>query len=138
MSYFLFRDYIGATGKGPLVGSEKRLLKKNVVDKIDPDSLDDYFSGKILSFSAPVLGPCSHAVVNFALLPAVESFSQALSRATSLSYTAVVSDFDSVNNFAKDDSTNLNDGSNLEQARRAIEEANLSLKRAVVLFVVDA
>jgi hypothetical protein len=47
-----------------------------------------------------------------------------------------VSDFDSVNNFAKDD-TNLKDGSNLEQARKAIEEANEALKRAVGLLVVD-
>ena len=69
-------------------------------------------------------------------ITAVESFSQALSRATSLSYTAGVSDFDSVNNFAKDD-TNLKDGSNLEQARKAIEEANEALKRAVGLLVVD-
>ena len=106
----IVRDYIGATGKGPCVGIEKRLLKKNVVDSVDPENLDEYFAS-------------------------VESFSQALSRATSLSYTAGVSDFDSVNNFAKDDST-LNDGSNLEQARKAIEEANLCLKKAISFFVV--
>ncbi|KAL3804501.1 hypothetical protein HJC23_002540 [Cyclotella cryptica] len=106
----IVRDYIGATGKGPLVGAEKRLLKNNVVEKVDPDSVDEYFS-------------------------AVESFSQALSRATSLSYTAGVSDFDSVNNFAKGDNTSLSgDGSNLEQARKAIEEANSFLKRAISLF----
>ena len=58
----IVRDYIiGATGKGPLVGIEKRLLR----------TLDEYFS-------------------------AVESFSQALSRATSLSYMAGMADFDSV------------------------------------------
>eukprot|EP00804_Cyclotella_cryptica_P029710 CCRYP_015193-RB/>CCRYP_015193-RB protein AED:0.03 eAED:0.03 QI:196/1/1/1/0/0/2/826/233 len=44
----IVRDYIGATGKGPLVGAEKRLLKKNVVEKVDPDSVDEYFSGEIL------------------------------------------------------------------------------------------
>jgi hypothetical protein len=39
------RDYIGATGKGPLVNLEKRLLKKSVVELVDPDSLDDYIAG---------------------------------------------------------------------------------------------
>lgn len=42
----IVRDYIGATGKGPLVGAEKRLLRKNVVEQVDPDFLDDYFTGK--------------------------------------------------------------------------------------------
>lgn len=42
----IVRDYIGATGKGPLVGAEKRLLRKAVVERVDPESLDDYFSGK--------------------------------------------------------------------------------------------
>lgn len=108
----IVRDYIGATGKGPCVGIEKRLLKKNVVEKVNPEYLDDYFAS-------------------------VESFSQALSRATSSAYTAGVSDFDSVNNFAKTDSKLNGDGSNLEQARKAIEEANACLKKAVSLFVVD-
>lgn len=109
----IVRDYIGATGKGPLVGIEKRLLKKSVVDKVDPDNLDEYFA-------------------------AAESFSQALSRASSLSYTAGVSDFDSVNNFAKDDSRNLGeDGSNLEQARKAIDEANVVLTKAISLLIAD-
>lgn len=107
----IVRDYIGASGKGPLVGIEKRLLKKNVVDMVDPDNLDEYFA-------------------------AAESFSQALSRATSLSYTAGVSDFDSMNNFAKDDSRSVEeDGSNLEQARKAIDEANMYLKKAVSFYV---
>ncbi|KAL7535872.1 hypothetical protein ACHAWF_005301 [Thalassiosira exigua] len=100
------RDYIGVTGKGPLVGAEKRLLRSNVVDKIDPESLDDYFS-------------------------AVESFSSAMSKAASLSYTASV-DFDSMNNFAKGEEKG--DGSNLGQAREAIEEANEALKAAVSFF----
>ena len=43
----IVRDYIGATGKGPLVGAEKRLLKSNVVDTVDPDNLDEYFSGTL-------------------------------------------------------------------------------------------
>lgn len=111
----IVRDYIGATGKGPLVGIEKRLLRNTVVDRVD-DSLDEYFS-------------------------AVESFSQSLSRATSLSYTAGMADFDSVNNFAKDES-DIGGGrsgsgeSNLEQARRAIVDANDSLKKALSLISV--
>jgi len=104
------RDYIGATGKGPLVGAEKRLLRKNVVEEVEPDSLDEYFS-------------------------AVELFSQSISRATSLSYTAGTADFDSMNNFAKGEENG--DGSdNLEQAREAIQEANISLKKAVS-FLAD-
>jgi len=103
----IVRDYIGATGKGPLVGAEKRLLRKSVVENVDPDSLDDYFS-------------------------AVELFSQSISRATSLSYTAGTADFDSMNNFQKGEENG--DGSNLEQAREAIEEANVSLKKAVLLL----
>ena len=41
----IVRDYIGATGKGPLVGLEKKILRKGVVERVDPDLLDDYFSG---------------------------------------------------------------------------------------------
>lgn len=104
----IVRDYIGVTGKGPLVGAEKRLLRQTVVERVDPDSLDDYFSS-------------------------VEQFSQSLSRASTLSYAAGTADFDSMNNFAKGDESN-GDGSNLEQARHAIEEANVYLKKAVGLI----
>lgn len=103
----LVRDYIGATGKGPLVGAEKRLLRPTVVERVDPDALDDYFT-------------------------AVESFSQSISRATSLSYTSGTADFDSMNNFQEGEENG--DGSNLEQAREAIAEANGSLKKALSLL----
>jgi hypothetical protein len=105
----IVRDYIGATGKGPLVSIEKRLLKKDVVNRVNPENIDDYFT--------------------FA-----ESFSQALSRANSFSYAAGVSDFDSMNNFAKDDTKLDEDGSNLSQAKKAIEEANSNLKKAVAML----
>jgi len=49
-----------------------------------------------------------------------------------LSYTAGTADFDSMNNFQKGEENG--DGSNLEQAREAIEEANVSLKKAVLLL----
>ncbi|KAL7495175.1 hypothetical protein ACHAWT_007732 [Skeletonema menzelii] len=106
------RDYIGVTGKGPLVNLEKRLLKRSLVEQVDPDNLDGYFS-------------------------AVETFSQEMAKANSLSYTAGTADFDSVNNFAKGEAS-VNEGdSNLEQARRAIEEANKALKIASSLITVS-
>eukprot|EP00984_Skeletonema_dohrnii_P003431 scaffold1165_cov126-Skeletonema_dohrnii-CCMP3373.AAC.5 len=106
------RDYIGVTGKGPLVNLEKKLLKQSLVQQVDPDNLDDYFS-------------------------AVETFSQEMAKANSLSYTAGTADFDSVNNFAKGEAS-VNEGdSNLEQARRAIEEANKALKTASSLIAVS-
>jgi hypothetical protein len=41
-----------------------------------------------------------------------------------------------MNNFAKDDSRSVEeDGSNLEQARKAIDEANMYLKKAVSFYV---
>lgn len=106
------RDYIGATGKGPLVNLEKRLLKKNVVEHVDPDRLDDYFA-------------------------AVETFSQEMAKANSLSYTAGMADFDSVNNFAKGEANIEESKSNLDQARLAIEEANKALKVASSLIAVS-
>lgn len=106
----IVRDYIGATGKGPLVGAEKRMLKRIVTEKIDPDNLENYYNE-------------------------VDSFSLALSRATSLSYTAGVADFDSVNNFAKDSENNKSGGdSNLDQTKVAIREANESLKKIVMIL----
>ena len=104
------RDYIGVTGKGPLVNLEKKLLKKSLVEQVDPDNLDAYFS-------------------------AVEIFSQEMAKANSLSYTAGTADFDSVNNFEKGNEAREGD-SNLEQARRAIEEANKALKMASSFITV--
>ena len=40
------RDYLGATGIGPLVGIDKQLRK--ALDFIDPDDLDDYVDGMML------------------------------------------------------------------------------------------
>ena len=60
----------------------------------------------------------------------MESFQQSMARAASLSYTAGIADFDSVNNFAKDDK-NRKEDSNLEQARRAIVDAKTSLDHMV-------
>ena len=101
----IVRDYIGVTGKGPMVNIDKRMLKRNVVDFLDPDDLDVYFSE-------------------------VESFQGAISRAAAASYAAGMSDLDSVNNFEK--GTQQEDGdSNLDQARKAIEDARVSIGRIV-------
>jgi hypothetical protein len=63
---------------------------------------------------------------------ASEKFTQAISRASSLSYAAGVADLDSVNNFEKD-SDYRNENSNLEQARQAIVEAKQSLDQILAL-----
>jgi len=94
----IVRDYIGATGKGPLVGIEKRLLNRQVIEQVDPDNLDEYISQ-------------------------AELFSQSLSKATSLSYAAGSADFDSVNNFEKGKQDDSKESSNLDQTKIAIEEA---------------
>ena len=74
----IVRDYIGVTGKGPLVNIEKKMLKSTVVDNINFNivDLDEYYTQ-------------------------VENFQNAISRASSLSYAAGIADFDSVNNFDK-------------------------------------
>lgn len=65
---------------------------------------------------------------------AFESFSQSYSKASSLSYTSGVADFDSVNNFAKEDSDKVNVNSNLEQAKEAIVQAKTHLDTMVGLL----
>ena len=56
-----------------------------------------------------------------------------MSKAASLSYMAGIADFDSVNNFSKEDFTKKED-SNLEQARRAIVEAKTSLDKMLIMM----
>lgn len=43
----LVRDYIGLTGKGPLVGAERRMLRKQIINLVDPELIDQYFSGEL-------------------------------------------------------------------------------------------
>jgi hypothetical protein len=105
MSNKLVRDYIGVTGKGPLVNIEKKMLRRNVVDTVDPDDLEDYYTQ-------------------------VENFQQSIARASAASYTAGIADFDSVNNFEKGSQKNDGD-TNLLQARRAIEDAKSSIDKIV-------
>ena len=60
----------------------------------------------------------------------MEAFAQAMAKASSLSYAAGVADFDSVNNFAKDEQV-TNSNSNLEQSKLAIQEAKGNLDKIV-------
>lgn len=105
----IVRDYLGVTGKGPLVGIEKRI--KSGLEFVDPDFMDDYVSE-------------------------LEAFSQAYSKATSLSYTAGIADLDSVNNFSKDDAdeSKRDDDSNLQQTKKAIREAKSNLDAVILLL----
>lgn len=109
----IVRDYIGSTGKGPLVNADKRFLKRVVADTVDPDMLDDYYSN-------------------------VESFSQAIARAATLSYTAGMSDMDSINTFAKGEEAALGDSASLEQARKAIAEAKDAMDKAIEILTTTA
>lgn len=100
------RDYIGVTGKEPLVNIEKKMLRRNVVDTVDPDDLEDYYTQ-------------------------VENFQQSIARASAASYTAAgVADLDSVNNFEKGSQKNSGD-TNLLQAKRAIKDAKESIDKVV-------
>jgi hypothetical protein len=65
----------------------------------------------------------------------LELFSQSYSKAASLSYAAGIADFDSVNNFSKEEAQEARNGnSNLEQAKQAIGEAKDSLDRLVKIL----
>lgn len=106
----LVRDYLGVTGKGPMVGIEKKI--KLGLEYVDSDFLDDYVSE-------------------------YEQFSQSYSKASSLSYTAGVADFDSVNNFGKDavGDDNRNQNSNLQQTKGAIQEAERNLNQIIAILL---
>jgi len=111
----IVRDYIGVTGKGPLVNIDKLILKRKLIEYyVDIDKLEDYYTEADL-------------------------FSQAMSKATASSYAAGIADFDSFNNFAKDEALSSEeldkDGdSNLAQTKRAVIEANSSLKKILAIL----
>ena len=104
------RDYIGATGKGPVVGLPKK-MRASLDSLKDPDSLDDFVQ---LS----------------------ELVEQDLSRAGSLSYTSGVADFYALNNFdpSEQDAVIKAPNSNLAQARVAIQSAVENLDRIRMLM----
>jgi hypothetical protein len=68
----------------------------------------------------------------------LELLSQSLSRASSLSYMAGTADLDSMNNFDKSKASQdqRNVDSNLEQSRRAIQDAKSSLDRILDLMLL--
>lgn len=132
----IVRDYLGITGKGPLVGMEKKLKRGLEYLEDDIDDLDTYVTGMFdarnisTALSFFTLGACPLFPRHCdAVALELEDFSQAYSRASSLSYTAGVADFDSVNNFNKEDSDMAleNTNSNLNQAKVAIGQAKSSL-----------
>ena len=107
----IVRDYLGRSGKGPLVGLDK-VVKKSLSFVEDSDDLD-------------------------AFVQASEALQQALSKADSLSYAAGIADFSAINNFDKaDEQMILASNSNLEQARIAIQDAVDNLNR--ILSILSA
>eukprot|EP00540_Astrosyne_radiata_P009364 CAMPEP_0116858048 /NCGR_PEP_ID=MMETSP0418-20121206/20919_1 /TAXON_ID=1158023 /ORGANISM="Astrosyne radiata, Strain 13vi08-1A" /LENGTH=71 /DNA_ID=CAMNT_0004491853 /DNA_START=1 /DNA_END=219 /DNA_ORIENTATION=+ len=63
----------------------------------------------------------------------METFSQAMSRASGLSYMAK-DDFSSINNFSREEAGSLSNDSNLAQSKRAIEMCKASLDRIVTMI----
>ena len=102
----IVREYLGATGKGPLVNADKRFLKRVLADRVDPNQLDEYYAQ-------------------------VEIFTQEMAKASAASYTAGMSDLDSINTFAKGEECATGDSASLEQARKAIIEAKEAMDRAI-------
>lgn len=103
----LVRDYIGSTGKGPVVALEKKL--RAALPLVEGD-MDLYVS-------------------------VTEEISQNLSKAKSLSYSAGVADFASVNNFdEKDIPAVLASNSNLEQTRETVSLVVKGLEQIIPLF----
>lgn len=83
---------------------------KRALDRVNPDFLDDYVTE-------------------------IELIDQTLAKARSLSYTAGVADFNSVNNFEKDQvQAVLAGNSNLEQTRLAVTEIVKGLQRIESMF----
>eukprot|EP00527_Entomoneis_sp_CCMP2396_P000493 CAMPEP_0198147438 /NCGR_PEP_ID=MMETSP1443-20131203/35677_1 /TAXON_ID=186043 /ORGANISM="Entomoneis sp., Strain CCMP2396" /LENGTH=240 /DNA_ID=CAMNT_0043811777 /DNA_START=383 /DNA_END=1105 /DNA_ORIENTATION=+ len=108
----IVRDYIGATGKGPVVGLEKKL--KSALEFVDPDDLDEYVQN-------------------------MELVEQALAKSKSLSYTAGKADFSAVNNFAESETqlVLLAPDSNLEQSRQSIVSVVQGLEIALKLLSTE-
>lgn len=128
----IVRDYLGVTGKGPLVGMDKKL--KQAMEYVDVNYLNDYFTGTFGWIVERCVVMIAHSSLSYSLLfSEMEAFSTSMSKAASLSYTAGIADFDSVNNFSKENFTKKED-SNLEQARRAIVEAKTSLDKMLIMM----
>jgi hypothetical protein len=104
----IVRDYLGSTGKGPLVALDRAL--KGGLEQVDGDAVDEY-------------------------LQLMEQVQSDLSKADSLSYTAGVSDLSSINNFDRNvEESVLSSNGSLQEAKGAIQEALSGLRRIVLLL----
>ena len=104
----IVRDYLGVTGKGPVVGIDKTLRK--VLNEYDIDDLDTY-------------------------VQLIEDVQQSLAKANSFSYSAS-SDFSSLNNFQEEDATKIlsSGSSNLQQCRACIQSAVDGLNKIITIL----
>jgi hypothetical protein len=104
----IVRDYLGSTGKGPLVALDRAL--KRGLEQVDGGAVDEY-------------------------LQLMEQVQSDLSKADSLSYTAGVSDLSSINNFDRNvEESVLSSNGSLQEAKGAIQEALSGLRRIVLLL----
>ena len=100
-----------------------------------------YFADFVKACDLTIISSCAgpyilNVTLNIFLKAEFEEFSQSYSKATSLSYTAGVADLDSVNNFSKDEASEINrdDDSNLQQTKQAITEAKRNLDGIILLL----
>jgi hypothetical protein len=108
----IVRDYLGSTGKGPVVTLDKALRR----------GLEE-------------LGNEGSEALEEEYLQLMEEVQSALTKADSLSYAAGVSDLSSINNFRPgSESAVLESNSNLQETRRAIEAAVVALNRIADLL----
>ena len=105
----IVRDYLGVTGKGPVVGIDKKL--RLALNEYDIDDLDTY-------------------------VQLIEDVQQSLAKANSFSYSAS-SDFSSLNNFQEEDATKIlssDNSSNLNQCRACIQSAVDGLNKIITIL----
>lgn len=112
----IVRQYLGRTGKGPLVGLDKKIRQALALVVVDDD---DNNMDNLETF-----------------VQASEALQQALAKADSLSYAAGVADLGSLNNFDKADIDKvLASNSNLEEAKSCIQDAVDNLNQ--ILSIID-
>lgn len=118
------RDYLGLTGKGPLVGLSK--LVKNGMNQLlvienDTTSND---------------GNDDHDLELY--IQSMEELERAMARAASYSYSAgTIADVNAIQNFDPSDQDNVlasNDNANLRQTKQAIQESLMELQTLVAIL----
>jgi hypothetical protein len=110
------RDYLGLTGKGPLVGLSK-LVKNGMNQLITDDNDDDDLELYIQS---------------------MEELERTMARASSYSYSAgTIADVNAIQNFdptEQDRVLESNDNANLRQTKQAIQESLMELQKLVAIL----